>query len=245
MFKIFLLVCGSLSCCMCASVFSSDSKEKKAVAMVRRGKVAKADLEAVLKRTAAIRLEWIDRSSPSEMVDPERTKGIVKILKEDCRSGALRRLDADVGFFRMPPDLVFLDILGKEAGRVSLDRICSVSDAQQPFTAWADLVLPDERYRQLIELLKYADTETNRSIRVWFSKGKVEFEYFGVRYASMEQLRKRVDLKNDFFVHLMRNATPDECRKLYSEMERVGFRIEDMTVPCIDGCRGIFMTDKS
>ncbi|WP_141675791.1 hypothetical protein [Akkermansia glycaniphila] len=237
MFRIFWLVCGSLSCCMCAS-FSSDSKEKKAVAMVRRGKVAKDDLVAVLKRTAAIRLEWIDRSSPSEMIDPARTKEVVKILREDSRSGVLRRLDADVDFFRMPPDLVFLDIHGKEAGRVSLARVCSASDAQRRSNAWADLVLPDEQYYQLIELLKYADTGTNRSIRVWCSKGKVEFEYVGIRYASLEQLKRHADLKNAFTVHLMHKVASDECWMLYREMERIGFRIEDMTVPFDNGHHG-------
>lgn len=213
--------------------------------MVRRGKMAKDDLVAVLKRTAAIRLEWIDRSSPSAMIDPERTKEVVKILREDCRSGVLRRLDADVDFFRMPPDLVFLDIHGKEAGRVSLARVCSASDAQRRSNAWADLVLPDEQYCQLIELLKYADTGTNRSIRVWFSKGKAEFEYFGVRYASLEQLKKHADLQNDFTVHLMRKVSSDECRKLYQEMNGMGFRIEDVTAPFDNGLRGSVLPEKS
>lgn len=145
----------------------------------------------------------------------------------------------------MPPDLVFLDIEGKEAGRVSLARIRADSDAGNGIDGGEDFVLPDEPYRQLIEFLKYADTGTNRSIRVWFSKGKAEFEYLGVRYASLEQLKKHADLKSGFIVHLMRHVSQAECRMLYEQMASAGFGIEDMTVLCSHGYRCSAMPDKS
>ena len=156
----------------------------------------------------------------------------ILIVEDDADNG--RSLLEAIGDLGYEAELAATGTAGVDAFR-----------AQGADVVLTDLVLPDEQYCQLIELLKYADTGTNRSIRVWFSKGKAEFEYFGVRYASLEQLKKHADLQNDFTVHLMRKVSSDECRKLYQEMNGMGFRIEDVTAPFDNGLRGSVLPEKS
>ena len=157
------------------------------------------------------------------MLEPEQMGKLMKILWEDC--SAVDWKDGEVDYNVLPPLLEFLDIDGKVIGRESAGRICSASMVKMGNTVLQDLVLPDKQYHELNELLKAPAQEVRQSIHVWRADGKAEFEYRGVRYVSLEQLKKQADLTNGFIVHLMRKTVKDDILRLYRDLQGLGFKV--------------------
>ena len=66
-----------------------------------------------------------------------------------------------------------------------------------------------------------------------------------MRYASLEQLKKQADLTNGFIVHLMRKTVKDDILRLYRDLQGLGFKVEDMTVPFSSGLRSSVLPEVS
>lgn len=232
---IFLLMFGAL-CCTCSAGSDADAGSNRPALWLRQGKGAKTDLKEILKRTVAIRVGADMRLASNHsvrMIEPENVEHIVKILWEDCYGGDWIEADVDPSPGAIALELEFLDIEGHVVGRVPIYRICSESDVRARKNLMKDLVLPDEQFLRLNELLEEPAQDARQLIHVWRVGGKTVFEYRGARYSSPEQLKEHADLSKGVVVHLMRKPVRDDILRLYKNLQEQGF----MTVPHSNGPR--------